>query len=62
MEQLHNVLHGLHTGRGTGISILELKLAKELSIMEQDPLLLVFLNLLKAYNIVDHGRLLTTLE
>ena len=30
--------------------------------MEQDPLLLVFLNLLKAYNIVDHGRLLTTLE
>ena len=30
--------------------------------MDQDPLFLVFLELCKAYNTVDSGRLLTTME
>ena len=37
-------------------------MAKELEIMDQDPLLLVFLELKKAYDTVDRGQLLTTLE
>ena len=45
-----------------GTAILELKLAHDLSIMDQDPLVLVFLYLLKSYNTFDWGLLLTTLE
>ena len=43
--RLHNVLHGFCSGRGTGAAIVELKLAQELSIVDNDPLFLVFLDL-----------------
>ena len=43
--RLHNVLHGLSEGRGTGTTTLELKLAKELVSVDQDPPFLVFLDL-----------------
>ena len=59
---LHNVLHGLREGRGTGTVILELKLDQELDSMDQEPLVLVFLDLRNAYDTVDCGRLLMTLE
>ena len=59
---LHDVLRGFHTVRGTGAAILELNLDQDLDIMDQDPLLLAFLNLSKDYDTVDRGRLLTTLE
>ena len=45
-----------------GTGIMELNLVQDLSSMDQDPLLLVFLDLQKAYDTVDCGRLLTTLE
>ena len=60
--RFHKFFHGLCTGRGTGKAILELKLAQELASVDQDPLFLVFLDLLKAYDTVDWVRLLTTLE
>ena len=47
---------------GTGLVILELDLEQELASVDQDLLLLVFLDLQKSYNNIDHGRLLTTLE
>ena len=56
---LHGVLHGFHKGMGMGMVILELNLSQELNIMDQDPLLLVFLDLHKAYATVEHVRLLT---
>ena len=59
--RLHNVLHGFHTGMGTGKAILELKMLHELSILEQETLLLVFIDLLKAYDTIYRGRLLTAL-
>ena len=59
---LHDVLHGLCAGRVTGTDILELNLTQELARFEQDPLLLVFLDLRKAYDTVDWGRLLANLE
>ena len=37
-------------------------MAQELASMEQDPLFLVFIDLQKAYNTVDRGRLLNNLE
>ena len=47
---------------GTGTEILELKLVHELTSMKHDPMLLLLLNLYKAYNTIGCGRLLTTLE
>ena len=45
-----------------GTAILELKLAQEIASIDQDTLLLVFLDLQKAYDTVDCGHILTTLE
>ena len=59
--QIHNVLHRFRARRGTGTDIIEIKLAQELIGIDQDPLLLVFLDLRKAYDIVDRDRLLVTL-
>ena len=59
---LHDILHGFRTGMGTGKAIMEIKLTHELVIMDQDLLLLVFLDLWKAYDNLYRGRLLQTLE
>ena len=45
-----------------GTEAIELKISQELSSVNQEPLFLVFLNLKKAYDTVDHGRLIRTLE
>ena len=50
-----DVLHDFRAGRGTGTEILELNMVQELAIVEQDTLLLVFLDLWNAYNTVDRG-------
>ena len=42
--------------------ILELNMEQELASVDQDLMFLVFLDLQKAYNNIDRGRLLTTLE
>ena len=60
--QLHDVLHGFCTGRGTGNFIMEIKLVQELASVDQDPKFLVFLDLIKAYDNLDQGLLLQTLE
>ena len=44
-----------------GTVILELKLAQELSRVNQDPLFLVFMDLHKAYYNMDQGRIMKTL-
>ena len=45
-----------------GTAIMELNLAQELASIDQSPLLLVFLDLRKAFDIVDLARLLMTPE
>ena len=60
--QIHDVLHGFRDGRGTGSAITKLKLAQELSSIYQDPLFLIFLELMKDYDTVDWEHLLITLE
>ena len=47
--QFNDVLHGFREGRGTGMAIMDLKLAQELSRVYNKPLLLVLLDLQKAY-------------
>ena len=59
---MHDVLHGFRAERGTRTAIMELKLAQELVSIDQDPLLLVFLDLMKAYDTMDRDLLLVTLE
>ena len=58
----HDILHRLSVGRGTRIAIMELKLTQDLPSVDQDPLLLVFLDLIKVYDKLDHGQLLETLD
>ena len=59
---MYDVLHGFRTGRGMGKAINELNLAQELSRIDQEPLLLVFLDLRKAYDTVEQEHLLIKLE
>ena len=58
----YNVLHGLLASRGTRMAMMDLKMAQELAIIDQDPLFLVFLNLRKSCDTLDRGRILHTLE
>ena len=60
--QMHNALHRFRSGRGTGMAIIELKLAQKLSRIYQDPLFLEFLDLRKSYDTLDRDRLIKTLE
>ena len=59
--KLHNVLRGVFTGRGTGTTIMELKLFQEFSSVDQDPLFLLLLDIRKEYNNLDRQRLLQNL-
>ena len=60
--RLHDFLYIFRTGRGTGTTILQLKLYQELSSIDQYPPFLVFINLHKNYGILNRGNLPTTLE
>ena len=60
--RLHDAPNIFCTGKGMGMNTAELKLEQELNIIDHDTLLLVLLDLQKAYNTVYRGRLLTTLE
>ena len=59
--QFHDVLHGFCAGRGTGTSIMELKITQELESVDQYSLFLVLFDLRKAYNNLYLGRLIQTL-
>ena len=61
-NQFHDVLHGFHAGRGTAMAAMEIKLSQDLSRVNQYPLFLVLLDMSKAYNTVDHDRLIRVLE
>ena len=56
--QLHNVLHGFHTGRGEENDLMDIKLAHYLESMYQDPLFLVFLYLSKSHDNLDQERII----
>ena len=48
----HGILRGFCVGRGMGIATIEMNLSHEMVSVDQDPLLLVFLELRKAYCIM----------
>jgi hypothetical protein len=59
---LHDSLHGFRAKRGTGTAIFEAKLFQQLAKIAQVSIFEVFLDLKKAYDMVDRGRLLVILQ
>ena len=58
----HDVFHVFQAGRGMGTDIREMKLVQDLEGVDQDLVFLVFLDIRKVYDNLQHGRLLKTLE
>ena len=56
--QFHTVLHGFCASRGVGTKIMELKLAQDLAYVDQEPIVLVFIDLSNPYENLDHGCIL----
>ena len=46
--KFHDILHGFRDCRGMGTATMEIKMAQELASIDQDPLLMVFLDLWKS--------------
>jgi hypothetical protein len=59
---LHDSLHGCHNNRGTGTTIIEAKLAQQLSYLELKPFYGIFLDLRKAFDEMDWERCIMVLE
>jgi hypothetical protein len=59
--KLRDSLHGCLAGRGTGTGIIEAKLAQQLAHLEQRPFFGVFIDLKKAFDVMDQGRCLAIL-
>ena len=59
---LYDALHGFREGHGTGMATLEANLEQYLSGFAHEPLFQVFLDFLKAYNLLERGRCLEILR
>jgi hypothetical protein len=60
--QLHDTPHGCLAQRGTGTACIEAKLAQQLSYLELQPFYGVFLDLRKAFDVMDRERCIMILE
>ena len=59
---LRNSLHGCRNGRGTGTVVMEAKLTQQLAHIEQPSFYGAFINLKKAFDVIDRERCLLLLE
>ncbi len=55
--KLHDCLHGKLPRRGTGTAIMEVKLQQQLAWVDQEPLYQIYLDLRKAYDALDWGKM-----
>ncbi len=60
--ELHDHLHGCRANCGTGTTVIEAKLAQQLSHLELNPFYGVFLDLKKAFDSMDWDRCILILE
>jgi hypothetical protein len=60
--KFHDCLHGSLPKRGTGTASIKAKLAQQLVWRDQCPLYKIYLDLKKAYDAIDRGRMLKILE
>ena len=58
----HDALHGFRAGRGTGTATLEAKLLQQLAALREEVLYVIFLDLTKAYDVLDRSRCLEILD
>ena len=58
----HNMMHGFRAGRGRGTDSLKAKLLQKLTDMREEVLYEIFLDLHKAYDVLDRDRYLEILE
>ena len=58
----HDFLHGFRAGRGTGTATLESELLQQLAAMREEVLYVIFLDLTKAYDVLDRSSSLDILE
>jgi hypothetical protein len=58
----HDSLHGFRHGRGTGTATIEAKLQMQLARTKGTPFYQIFLDLKKAYDTLDRGRMMAILE
>jgi hypothetical protein len=59
--KFHDGLHGGLPGRGTGIATIEAKFAQSLAWRDQCPLSQIYVDLKKAYNVLDREQTLDIL-
>ena len=59
---LQDALHGFRQGKGAGTATMEAKLAQQLAVLVNEPLLQVFLYVQKAYNSLNRGRYMDVLR
>ncbi len=60
--EFHDCLHCGLPKQGTGTASIEAKLAQQLAWHDQYPLYKIYLDLKKAYDAIDRGRILKILE
>ena len=60
--ELHDSLHRGLKRKGTGMAIMEMKLAQGLAQLKHMPMWATFINLRKAFDAMDRERLLEILE
>jgi hypothetical protein len=60
--ELHDCLHGCRAHRGTGTGVIKAKLAQQLLYLELKPFYGVFLDLKKAFDLMDRERCIMILE
>ena len=60
--ELHDALHGFRAGRGTGATVIGVKLLQQWARLKQVPLYGICLNLRKACGTLDQDRALDILE
>jgi len=59
---LDDALHGFRAGRGTGTAIMEAKLMAQLCCRLDEPLYMIFIDLKKAYDMLDRSQAMRILE
>ncbi len=60
--EFHDSLHSCRNRRGMGTTIIEAKLAQQLLYLELKPFYGVFLDLRKAFDVMDRERVIMLLE
>jgi retron-type reverse transcriptase len=60
--QFHDSIHGFRKNHGTSTAIMNVKLLMQMTQRKSIPLYMLFLDIKKAYDTLDHGRTINMLQ